>query len=176
MSYFIKAGDKFTITSKKNLDLYEILPVGTYSVGVGATGQFFLQTIEPFQLKHKIYGETAKQSDRIMHTFLDRTASTGVLLAGEKGSGKTLLAKYVSIEAAKESIPTIVINKNFHGEQFNLFLHSITQPVVVLFDEFEKVYGEGAQQQMLTLLDGVYPSKKLFLLVPKHIAKSRINV
>ena len=36
---------------------------------------------------------------------------------------------------------------------------------MVLFDEFEKVYHETEQKEkMLTLLDGVYPSKKLFVL------------
>jgi hypothetical protein len=35
---------------------------------------------------------------------------------------------------------------------------------VILFDEFEKVYDKDDQEKMLTLLDGVYPSKKLFIL------------
>lgn len=52
-----------------------------------------------------------------------------------------------------------------YGETFNTFLQSIKQPTIVLFDEFEKVYeGHGEQEALLTLLDGVYPSKKLFLL------------
>jgi hypothetical protein len=40
----------------------------------------------------------------------------------------------------------------------------IEQPTVILFDEFEKVYDKEDQERMLTLLDGVYPSKKLFVL------------
>jgi hypothetical protein len=40
----------------------------------------------------------------------------------------------------------------------------IEQPTVILFDEFEKVYDKDDQEKMLTLLDGVYPSKKLFIL------------
>jgi len=62
-------------------------------------------------------------------------------LVGEKGSGKTLLAKYISIAAAKErGIPTIVINHPFHGDEFNLFMQSIQEPVIVLMDEFEKIH------------------------------------
>jgi hypothetical protein len=34
----------------------------------------------------------------------------------------------------------------------------------VLFDEFEKVYDSQEQEAMLTLLDGVFPSKKLFVI------------
>jgi hypothetical protein len=34
----------------------------------------------------------------------------------------------------------------------------------VLFDEFEKVYDKEEQESILTLLDGVFPSNKLFIL------------
>ncbi|HRZ82907.1 MAG TPA: hypothetical protein P5069_10620, partial [Candidatus Hydrogenedentes bacterium] len=45
-------------------------------------------------------------------------------------------------------------------EAFNTFMQAIEQPLVVLFDEFEKVYDDQEQQALLTLLDGVYPSNK----------------
>ena len=43
-------------------------------------------------------------------------------------------------------------------------MQDIDQPCVVLFDEFEKVYDRDGQEAILTLLDGVFPSKKLFVL------------
>lgn len=98
-------------------------------------------------------------------------------------SGKTLLAQYTSITAAKDKqIPTIVVNKPWHGDEFNSFIQSIDQPVIIFMDEFEKVYttdgGENHQEQMLTLLDGVYSSQKLFLLTcneKHHIDTHMIN-
>lgn len=162
---FVKSGNKYSVVAKETLNLCDRLPAATYSLGLDCTGQYFVQTIDPFRVKGKIYGDTVKQSDRILQTFSDREASTGVLLVGEKGSGKTLLAKYISAEAAKQDIPTIVVNSNEYGEKFNKFLQAIRQPCVILFDEFEKVYSDNQEQEeMLTLLDGVYPSKKLFLL------------
>jgi hypothetical protein len=86
------------------------------------------------------------------------------MLTGEKGSGKSLLAKTISIEAAKQGIPTLIINAPWHGDKFNKFIQDIEQPCIVLFDEFEKVYDSDEQESMLTLLDGVFPSKKLFIL------------
>ena len=177
MPYFIKSGDKFKVTSSAALDLHDKLPTGTYSVDVDAcTGELFLQIIEPFQLTGKLYGETTRHSNRILSTFLNRESSTGVLLAGEKGSGKTLLSKHLSIQAAEEhGIPTLVVNKALSGEKFNTFLQTIEQPTVIIFDEFEKVYQRpDLQEAMLTLLDGVYPSKKLFLLTCNE--KNRINI
>jgi hypothetical protein len=126
--------------------------------------RFYLEQIEDFEIKGKVYGDTRKQSQRILNTFQDRTASTGVMLTGEKGSGKTLLAKMLAVTAADAGVPTIVINEPWCGEGFNAFMQMIEQPTVILFDEFEKVYDKDDQEKMLTLLDGVYPSKKLFIL------------
>jgi hypothetical protein len=85
-------------------------------------------------------------------------------LTGEKGSGKTLLAKTISIEAAKADIPTIIINTPLVGDKFNKFIQDIDQECIVMFDEFEKIYDSEEQETILTLLDGVFPSKKLFIL------------
>jgi hypothetical protein len=99
-----------------------------------------------------------------MNSFWQRGKSTGVMLVGEKGSGKTLLSKHICVELAKEGVPTIVINQPWHGDKFNTLIQTIEQPAIVLFDEFEKVYDSEEQESLLTLLDGVYASKKLFML------------
>jgi len=103
---------------------------------------FFLETMNDYQINGKIYGDLVKKSDRILNTFLDRPKSTGTLLVGEKGSGKTLLAKYIFI-AAKE---TYHRDKPSIPWRFNLFMQSIQEPVIVLMDEFEKVYTTGADE------------------------------
>jgi hypothetical protein len=96
---------------------------------------------------------------------MDRDNATGVMMTGEKGSGKTLLTKNVSIQLAKQGIPTIVINAPWNGDKFNTFIQNIEQPCAILFDEFEKTYNERDEQEaILTLLDGVFPTKKLFML------------
>jgi hypothetical protein len=74
------------------------------------------------------------------------------------------LSKIISIECIKLGIPTILINQAYYGDTFNKLIQSIEQSAVILFDEFEKVYKEEEQESVLTLLDGVYPSKKLFVL------------
>lgn len=150
------------------MDLHETLPVGTYTVLYDDDcGQFFLERIDDFEIKGKIYGKATRRADRILRTFDSRSFSTGVLLSGEKGSGKTLLAKRVCLDAAAKGISTLVVNTAWTGEKFNAFVQMIDQPMIVMFDEFEKTYDnkEGRNQEyLLTLLDGVYPSKKLFLL------------
>ena len=165
MTYFLKSGNTFRVSAKEALDLHEALPAGNYIIKENPmSGELYLEHISDFEIKGKTYGDHMTNCRRILDTFGDRPATTGVMLTGEKGSGKSLLAKAVSIEGAKTGIPTIVINAPYHGDKFNAFMQTIDQPCIVLFDEFEKVYASDEQEAILTLLDGVFPSKKLFML------------
>lgn len=164
MTYYFKNGNTFKITPKEAVDLYEQLPPGNYVVKEDAFKNLYLESVDGFEFKGKRYGDNNKNAKRILNTYMNRDVSTGVLLTGEKGSGKTLLAKTIAMEAAKQNTPTIIVNAPFTGDRFNTFIQSIEQPCVIMFDEFEKVYDKEDQESILTLLDGVYPSKKLFIL------------
>jgi len=166
MTYYIRAGARFNVADKNALNLQENLPVGTYTVGWDEmNSRFFLSMVANLEISGKVYGDTNKVTERIFTTFMDRPASTGVMLAGEKGSGKTLQAKKLSHIGLQNNIPTIIINQPWHGELFNQFMQTIDQPTIILFDEFEKTYDEQkSQEALLTLFDGVYPSKKMFVI------------
>jgi hypothetical protein len=173
MSYFLKSGNTFRVSSAAAMDLHDTLPAGNYVIKSDPFGNLFLEQVENFELKGKRYGDNDRNRDRIYNTFMARDGSTGVMLTGEKGSGKTMLAKSLSILCAEQGIPTILINSAWKGDAFNKLLQDIEQPCMVLFDEFEKVYDQDDQEYMLTLLDGVFPSKKLFVLTCND--KWRVN-
>ena len=161
----MKSGNTYRIARKEALDITEHLPGGNYTVNKDEmTGQLYLEHIDNFNVPKKIYGDCLRHTDRIVNTFMDRDNATGVMMTGEKGSGKTLLTKNVCMKLAEMDIPTLVINSPWCGDKFNTFIQSIDQPCAILFDEFEKVYDRDQQELILTLLDGVFPSKKLFLL------------
>lgn len=164
MTYYIRNGNTYRVTDENAVDIANHLPGGNYTVKADQFGNLFLEMIEKFTPLKKYYGDAIRNGDRIMRTFSDRSSATGVMLTGEKGSGKTLLAKHLSILGYEQDIPTIVINSPWTGDSFNKLIQDIEQPLIVLFDEFEKVYDRDQQEKMLTLLDGVYPSKTLFIL------------
>lgn len=177
MTKYTRSGDIFSVTSDVALDIHDELPVGTYTVVQHPmSGDYMLKMVENVTLPPKLYGDTAENTDRILRTFLDRDASTGVLLAGEKGSGKSLLAKNISVNARDMGISTIIINTSYCGDGFNRFIQSMEQEVIILFDEFEKTYDREKQEALLTLFDGVFPTKKLFILTVNDTYRIDSNI
>jgi len=165
MTHYFKNGNVFNVEPDDAQEILTALPAGTYVVKKNAmTGRLFLQTTEDFSLPAKVYGSPTQRIARIKSTFYSRSRSTGVLLAGDKGSGKTLLSKALSIDLMKDGVPTIVINEAWCGQEFNNLIANINQPALVIFDEFDKVYDGDDQEDLLTLLDGTVETKKLFVL------------
>lgn len=164
MTTYTKNGNKFMVADDESLQIFSKLPGGNYIVQFSQMIGFYLEHVDPFPLPNRLYGSLPRYADRILQTYQDRPASTGVMLNGEKGSGKTLLAKLLSLKMMEADCPTLIINSSFVGDAFNKFIQDIDQCAMILFDEFEKVYDKEHQPHILTLMDGVFPTKKLFVL------------
>lgn len=162
---FLVSGDTVRVRDAEAVAAFDALPAKTYTIKFDErAGEFFLEEIDDFTLPDKVYGNNPRHAERILDTFDQRPGQTGVLLNGIKGAGKTLLAKQISVIGKTRGIPTIVINKDWHGDEFNSFIQSINTPSIILFDEFEKIYGFQEQRKILTLFDGVFNSRKLFVV------------
>lgn len=171
-----KSGSRYFVQNKANYVIEENLPPKVFVLKYDNQAmRFFLEEGESFSIPQKLYGDVTKFSDRILNTFNSRSQTTGVLLTGEKGSGKTILAKKVCVDAMAAGCPVILVNDEYDDTEFVMFLQSIQQPCVLFFDEFEKVFSLSSnvrsQNALLTLLDGVFSSKKLILMTSNDSTK-----
>ena len=162
MTNYLYNGETVNVDNSPVLTCTTELPAKTYTVAKSMAG-YYLKVIDDFTLPSKVYGDVASKAQRIISSFNDRKHSTGVLLKGLKGSGKTMLSKMISVELLKQGKPTIVINTDYSDSDFLKFLQDIDTETVILFDEFEKNYNKKEMESLLTLLDGTMDSKKLFL-------------
>lgn len=157
--------------------IHDDLSNGCYRVMFNMDDGFFLIREEnSFTLPHKLYGNTARRADKVFNTFLSRDHSTGVLMSGDKGSGKTLLAKMICLKAIEGGYPVIICdgNSNIAHPGFAKFLSDIKTPFVAFFDEFEKNFDRVQEQSsLLSLMDGLSKNKSLFLLTSNN--KEAVN-
>jgi len=164
--FYSVVGSKYLPGKTEDHVQTSMLPPHVYNVCFSDQIGFYLQKTDDLSVPDKMYGDVAESSKRILRTFNERTSSTGVLLVGAKGSGKSLLARTLCIDSG---LPVILVTSSFTGDKFRGLIADIDQPAVVFFDEFEKVYNEPEQQQdLLSLFDGVYTTKKLFVLTANN--------
>ena len=143
------------------------LEPGVYRIQFDPREGFSLDLVERrFPLPSKVYGLHRGLVDRVTRTFTESSANVGVLLAGLRGTGKTVTGKVISNEL---DLPVILVERDLDG--IELFLSSIEQPVVLFFDEFEKVFDEDKGRSLLSLLDGVASNsaKKLSILTANSL-------
>lgn len=154
-----------------DISLMEELPLGNWLLMFDEPrNEFYLKKQPDFDdLPKKLYGDDEKVAKIYLKTFESLKKNMGVLLTGQKGGGKSTMAKLI---CNLSNQPTILITQPFVGDLFKSFLSSITQHVNVFVDEFEKVYPdeEKKQEEFLTILDGVFQSKKLFIFTANSMS------
>lgn len=115
--------------------------------------------------------------DRVLKNFNSSDKNTtGVLLTGDKGTGKSVTAKVL---AEKAKLPIIVINPNLEEKYLEEFFKEFDTPVCILFDEVDKNF---STQKMLIFLDGMHKTaKKLVVMTANdedglsHFIKNRCS-
>ena len=160
----IYTGGKYKVYDT-GVTTYNTLPIGTYYIEFNQLEGFSLTPSANVAKAEKVYGRVEEIVDKILKGYQDSTRNFGVILSGIKGGGKSLTIKML---AEKAQYPIIIIDRNY--ENLTQFLASIQQEVILIFDEFDKVFtdrnrGFDTQDALLSLFDGIYESKKLFIIV-----------
>ena len=155
-----------------DVQTFDSLPAQSYSVRYDKNSGFYLEKHADLEIKEdKVYGIHEKKVAKVLNSFRMFQRSLGVILSGDKGIGKSLFAKLLSVKAINAGLPLIIVDK--YIPNIAEFIESIEQEVVVLFDEFDKTFSKvknddnddtGVQASMLSLFDGVAQGKKLFIV------------
>lgn len=162
---YVKNGRMVTQSRDRGNEI-PLLEGHVYSILFNPEIGFYLTEQEPMVRPSKVYGNTEVRAQKVFNTFVSRQGkNTGVLLSGDKGSGKTLLARELCIMANEVNIPVLVLDAAYAGPNFIEFINNITQPCVIFIDEFEKKYEKTEEQNsLLSLLDGTGTNNKMYLL------------
>lgn len=143
MDYKLKAGKVYLLTCDKYSD------------------ELYLKEDNDFQLPEKYYQSAGDKRfiNKVINTFTKtQKLTTGVLLSGIKGSGKTLMAKHIAMNS---NVPIIVVDKSVRAGDIESFFSRIKIDTCVIFDELDKYW---STSYLLGFLDGVKPTGKKLVI------------
>ena len=169
----VNSGSSYQIYGN-GLNVYKALPSQVYEVTFSQFTGFSLVQHDDLEVNEdKIYGSYDKRADKILKSFGATNRNLGVILSGIKGSGKSLFARMLSEKALKANMPVIIVSDYVPG--IANFISSINQEVMILFDEFEKIFSKNKdrdpQEELLSLFDGIDSGKKLFIITCNEVYK-----
>lgn len=171
----IQSGNIFEIFDS-SISTYDRLPPQTYIIRFSKNRGFYLEKYVDIQVgEGKVYGCHTDKVQKVMRSFASFSRSLGVILSGNKGIGKSLFARMLSMAATQAGLPVVVVDQYIPG--ISSYIESIDQEVMILFDEFDKTFckssdddnGTQPQTTMLSLFDGVSGGKKLYVITCNNV-------
>ena len=166
---FIKVGKKI-VNKPEGLD-YELINNKVYNLKYDRyEGYSFFEEDGSLNLPSKLYFTKDDENfiNRVV-TYHKKTTkqTTGVMLEGIKGTGKTIIAKTI---AQRSGLPIIVVDTNYPTSRLNDFFTKFKTNVAIIFDEVDKNWDT---EDLLTWLDGVQcTAKKLALFTCNDVHKT----
>lgn len=163
---FLKVGK--SISFKFNAEGLEcnLTPGMVYNIKVDPyTMSVSLEETSPFTMPSKVYctDRDKRFVDKVLNSYkLSESGFTGVMLAGLKGSGKTIMAKTIANESG---LPIINIDKNIRPWALKVLVERLDDTsVCFLFDELDKLLEDYDDSALLQILDGADTKGKHMIL------------
>lgn len=166
---FLRIGNRI-ITAKDSVEEYDLIKGKIYNLNYDRYQEVaYLEENGDFNLPEKVYhSEDDTFFIKRVLTYFNNTKkqTTGVLLNGVKGTGKTVMAKKIAMEAG---LPIIIPSPEFPERRLFEFAKQFKTEVVFFFDEIEKTIDT---KHILTFLDGVEATSKKLVLMTSNTVKN----
>lgn len=133
------------------------IPPGIYEYRQSDRGWFLEKTAQKYAFSFKLYGVNNKILKRVNQAYDSLSENLGIMLNGLKGTGKTVTAQQIINWAIDKGL--VVLNVQ-HPVPLATIMARVEQPLLVLFDEFEKTHKKDEDQQnLLSAIDGLSRSE-----------------
>ena len=143
--------------------MYNLLP-GVYQIVYYKENERYglIKLHDSFTLPPILYGNIERNAIRVWNTFCKGETSTGILLTGQSGSGKSLLAEVICNLAVSKGVPVIYLTAIEVKPELLTLLTSLSD-VVVYMDEFGKCTNSNMQDKMLSFFADT-TAKRLYIV------------
>ncbi len=154
---WVKTGNSFSV--REVSQQVPNLPVGVYKLQMSPMRQLYLDRIgDNFEFPYHIYGMEKMFISRVIKSWNATHNNMGILLNGIKGTGKTVTGQLI---CNKMNLPVIIIS--FADDALLDFLNNIQQDVIILIDEYEKIFN--TTSMLLSIMDGVFKSRNRLMFI-----------
>lgn len=177
MKKILKLDSAFRVIEGDGIEILDALPKGIYELKYSDMQGFWLERMELEPFPGKVYGDQVRMTDKVVRRYADTSGKNlGVLLSGQKGTGKSLFVRNLAVKLSAE-LPVIVVKAN-HGRGMLSMLANVKGRAAIVFDEFEKMFrgrvedGHSSresdireQETALSFFDGVETRQEKLLLL-----------
>lgn len=166
---FLNSTTRVSIIEKGN-EIVETFPGGVFSLKFHPEqGSWFDKEGDIRINLDNVYGDHVDYADLFYKGYCSRDRSTGVLLTGLKGTGKTLISKILSRKFIERGLPVILIDRPLPPSVISDMLGKIETECMIIIDEFEKNFEIEDQNRLLSFLDGTYSSKRMVVVIANDV-------
>ncbi len=162
---YVKSGSTYTPIGSLR-EVTNVLEPHVYQIVMPPMSGPKLEIVDNIDMSvpNKVYGKVPDKVVKCFAAYDRRPRNTGILLSGERGMGKTLFIRMAMHEALNRNIPVIVLNRTKSLDACVDLINGITQPLLVVMDEFEKNFNTEDKSEdqgtFLTMLDGLGSNQK----------------
>ena len=180
MKKILKLDSSYRVIEGEGVEIMDNLPKGVYELKFAEMQGFWFEKIELDAFPGKVYGNQKALTEKVIKRYNAMSGrNLGVLLSGQKGTGKSLFVKNLAVRLSQD-IPVIIIKTNYGRGMLNM-LANVKGKVALVFDEFEKMFrrsdtqGAGEsntrendireQESALSFFDGVETRQEKLILL-----------